>query len=102
MRSYSLAVSAAVMLLIGSTGYQVSAQTITPEPIKLPAAEFPLPASQLDQMIAWLDANCGPGFWAMAPSGASGVVNDAVAIYFRNAELARAFVNRWCIGFLVE
>ena len=58
--------------------------------------------SQLDQMIAWLDANCGPGFWAMAPSGASGVVNDAVAIYFRNAELARAFVNRWCIGFLVE
>ena len=58
--------------------------------------------SQLDQMIEWLDANCGPGFWAMAPSGASGVVNDAVAIYFRNAELARAFVNRWCIGFLVE
>ena len=58
--------------------------------------------SQLDQMIAWLDANCGPGFWAMAPSGASGVVNDAVAIYFRNAELTRAFVNRWCIGFLVE
>ena len=57
--------------------------------------------SQLDQMIAWLDANCGPGFWAMAPSGASGVVNDAVAISFRNAELARAFVNRWCIGVVV-
>src|SRR6185437_1501182 len=36
--------------------------------------------SQLDQMIAWLDANCGPGYWAMAPSGTSGVVNDAVAI----------------------
>jgi hypothetical protein len=38
----------------------------------------------------------------MAPSGTSGVVNDAVAIYFRNAELARAFVNRWCVGFLIE
>ena len=58
--------------------------------------------SQLDQMIAWLNANCGPGFWAMAPSGASGVVNDAVAIYFRNAELARAFLNRWCIGVAIE
>ena len=58
--------------------------------------------SQLDQMIAWLDANCGPGFWAMAPSGTSGVVNDALAIFFLNPELARAFVNRWCMGFLVE
>jgi hypothetical protein len=58
--------------------------------------------SQLDQMIAWLDANCGPGFWAMAPSGISGVVNNALAIYFLTAELARGFVNRWCIGFLVE
>jgi hypothetical protein len=53
-------------------------------------------------MIAWLDANCGPGFWAMAPSGTFGVMNDALAIYFPNAQLARAFVNRWCIGFLVE
>jgi hypothetical protein len=58
--------------------------------------------SQLDQMIAWLDANCGPGFWAMAPSGTSGVVNDALAICFLNTELARAFVNRWCIGVLIE
>jgi hypothetical protein len=55
---------------------------------------------QLDQMIAWLDANCGPGFWAMAPSGTFGVMNDALAIYFPNAQLARAFVNRWCIGFV--
>ena len=30
---------------------------------------------------------------------ASGVVNDALAICFVNTELARAFVNRWCIGF---
>ena len=59
------------------------------------------PGSQLDQMIAWLDANCGPGFWAMALSGTSGVVNDAAIIYFLNAELARAFVNRWCIGVVV-
>ena len=58
--------------------------------------------SQLDQMVAWLDANCGPGFWAMTPSGTSGVVNDALAIYFLNAELARTFVNRWCIGVVIE
>jgi hypothetical protein len=58
--------------------------------------------SQLDQMIAWLDANCGPGFWAMAPSGLSGVVNDALAIYFLDAELSRAFVNRWCIGVVIQ
>jgi hypothetical protein len=51
-------------------------------------------------MIGWLDANCGAGFWAMAPSGTSGVLNDALAIYFFNDELARAFVNRWCIGFV--
>src|SRR5437764_11058824 len=57
--------------------------------------------SQLDQMIAWLDANCGPGFWAMTPSGTSGVVNDALAIHFFNTELARAFVNRWCIGVMI-
>jgi hypothetical protein len=49
-------------------------------------------------MIAWLDANCGPGFWAIAPSGTSGVVNDALAIHFPGDALARAFVNRWCIG----
>ena len=54
--------------------------------------------SQLDQMIAWLDANCGPGFWAMTPSGTSGVVNDALAISFLNVAHAKAFVNRWCIG----
>ena len=54
--------------------------------------------SQLDQMMAWLDANCGPGFWAIAPSGTAGVVNDALAIDFPSDALARAFVNRWCIG----
>jgi hypothetical protein len=57
--------------------------------------------SQLDQMIAWLDANCGPGFWAIAPSGTSGVMNDALAIYFPSDALARAFVKRWCIGAVI-
>jgi hypothetical protein len=58
--------------------------------------------SQLDQMISWLDANCGPGFWAMAPSGTAGVLNDALAIYFTDLTVARAFVNRWCIGCRIE
>src|SRR5437016_5237632 len=38
--------------------------------------------TQLDQMIAWLDANCGAASWSMAPSGTRGVVNDSLAIYF--------------------
>jgi hypothetical protein len=38
--------------------------------------------SRLGQMNAWLDANCGADGWAMTPSGTSGVVNDAVAVYF--------------------
>jgi hypothetical protein len=54
--------------------------------------------SQIDQMIAWLDANCGAASWSMTPSGARGVVNDALAIYFLDPALARAFVTRWCIG----
>jgi len=39
---------------------------------------------------------------AMAPSGMSGVENDALAIYFLDPALARAFVNRWCIGCRIE
>jgi hypothetical protein len=58
--------------------------------------------SQLDQMVAWLDANCGAGSWSISPSGTAGVVNDALAIYFPDAALARAFVNRWCIGCRIE
>src|SRR4051812_45908379 len=58
--------------------------------------------SQLDQMTAWLDANCGAGSWSMTPSGTSGVVNDSLAIYFLDPALARAFVNRWCIGCRIE
>jgi hypothetical protein len=58
--------------------------------------------SQLDQMIAWLGAICGADSWSMAPSGTTGVVNDALAIYFRNPALARAFVSRWCIGCRID
>ena len=58
--------------------------------------------SQLNQMIAWLDATCGAGSWSMTPSGTNGVVNDALAIYFLDPALARAFVSRWCIGCRIE
>jgi hypothetical protein len=54
--------------------------------------------SQLGQMTAWLDANCGADSWSMAPSGTRGVVNDSLAIYFLDPALARAFIARWCIG----
>jgi len=34
----------------------------------------------------------------MTPSGARGVVNDAIAIYLADATIASAFVARWCAG----
>ena len=52
--------------------------------------------ARLDELTAWLDDNCGAGGWAMTPSGLRGVVNDAVAVYFRDAALAGGFVARWC------
>jgi hypothetical protein len=52
--------------------------------------------SRLDDIKAWLDDNCGADGWAMTPSGLRGVLNDAVAVYFRDAMLAGAFVARWC------
>ena len=58
--------------------------------------------SRRDEMTAWLDDNCGADGWAMTPSGLRGVVNDAVAVYFRDAMLAGAFVARWCQGSQVE
>lgn len=57
---------------------------------------------QLDDMTAWLDANCGADNWAMTPAGLRGVVNDALAIYFVDTALASAFVARWCLGYRVE
>ena len=51
---------------------------------------------RLDEITAWLDDKCGAAGWAMTPSGLRGVLNDAVAVYFRDATLAGAFVVRWC------
>jgi hypothetical protein len=58
--------------------------------------------TRLDQIKAWLDDNCGADCWAMTPSGLRGVLNDAVAVYFRDATLAGGFVARWCRGGPVE
>jgi hypothetical protein len=57
---------------------------------------------RIDQIGAWLDANCGADGWAMAPAGRHGVLNDAIAIYFNDATLAGAFVARWCAGYKAE
>jgi hypothetical protein len=58
--------------------------------------------SQLTDIHAWLDENCGADSWAMTPAGLRGVVNDAVAIYFLDAALAAAFVARWCAGSKID
>jgi len=50
--------------------------------------------ARLDQMRAWLDANCGSDGWALTPSGTRGVLNDALSIYFLDPTLASAFVAR--------
>jgi hypothetical protein len=47
-------------------------------------------------MTAWLDENCGADGGATTPSGARGVLNEALSIYFADATLASAFVARWC------
>jgi hypothetical protein len=57
---------------------------------------------RLDELKAWLDDNCGADCWAMTPSGLRGVLNDAAAVYFRDAALAGAFVARWCRADRVE
>jgi hypothetical protein len=64
--------------------------------IALPPAGF---GRQLSLMHAWLDEVCGAAGWSSAPSGLTGVVNDAVAFYFDDASLAQAFVNRFCCGY---
>jgi hypothetical protein len=57
---------------------------------------------RIDQIGAWLDANCGATGWAMAPASLHGVLNDAIAIYLNDATLAGTFVARWCAGYKVE
>jgi hypothetical protein len=42
--------------------------------VKAPDWSFP---SRIDQIRAWLDANCGADRWVMAPAGLHGVLNDA-------------------------
>ena len=58
--------------------------------------------SRLDQIFAWLDANCGADGCTSARSSTRGVVNDALAIYFADVTLANAFVARWCAAQRVE
>jgi hypothetical protein len=57
---------------------------------------------QLEVMHAWLDETCGAEGWAAAPAGTTGVVNDALALYFEDAAFAHAFVSRFCCGYRVE
>jgi hypothetical protein len=64
--------------------------------IAMPQREF---GRQLGVMHAWLDEVCGEAGWTSAPAGLTGVVNDAVAFYFDDTALARAFVNRFCCGY---
>jgi hypothetical protein len=54
---------------------------------------------QLGIMHAWLDETCGADHWTSAPSGLTGVLNDAVAFYFEDTGFAHAFVNRFCCGY---
>jgi hypothetical protein len=61
--------------------------------IAVPACGF---GQRLEAMYAWLDQNCGADGWVITPAGLRGIVNDAVAIYFRNAALSAGFVTRWC------
>jgi hypothetical protein len=58
--------------------------------------------SRLDQIIAWLDANCGADGWTSTPSSTRGVVSDALAFYFLDATIASAFVARWCAAQRIE
>ena len=57
---------------------------------------------QLEIIHAWLDETCGAKGWASAPAGTTGIVNDALALYFEYAAFAHAFVARFCCGYQVE
>ena len=52
-----------------------------------------------------LDDECWSRFSALqakAPAGTTGVVNDAMALYFEDAAVAQAFVARFCCGYRIE
>jgi hypothetical protein len=53
-------------------------------------------------MHAWLDETCGAEGWGTAPAGTTGIVNDALALYFEDGAFAYAFVARFCCGYRVE
>jgi hypothetical protein len=57
---------------------------------------------QLEIMHAWLDETCGTDGWAAAPAGTTGILNDALALYFEDPAFAHAFVVRFCCGYWVE
>ena len=55
---------------------------------------------QLEIMHAWLDETRGTEGWATAPAGATGILNDALALYFEDTAVAH--VARFCCGYRVE
>ena len=67
--------------------------------VALPAGGF---GTRLTAINEWLDQNAGADGWAMTPSGARGIVNDAIAVYLADATIASAFVARWCAGHKAE
>jgi hypothetical protein len=86
----------------------------TEQPVRIRVAVPPEGlGSRLDQIIAWVVANCGADGWIPTPSSfpigetahsasTRGVVNDALGIYFADVTLASAFVARWCVKQRVE
>jgi hypothetical protein len=50
---------------------------------------------RLNWVHAWLDNNCGADDWEIAPAGMHGLIDDAIAVYFRDAMMAAAFAARW-------
>jgi hypothetical protein len=54
---------------------------------------------QLAVMHAWLDAACGPAGWESASAGFAGIVNDAIAFYFKDRAMACAFIERFSCGY---
>jgi hypothetical protein len=56
---------------------------------------------RFNPMHAWLDDNCDADRWEITPAGMRGVINDAIAVYFRGAwqlPLWRAGARRWAVA----
>jgi hypothetical protein len=61
----------------------------------------PSPAWAQGEWVPWqtharLNDNRGADAWENHGGRMRGVVNDAIAVYFRDAALAAAFAARWC------